>query len=263
MAGQTFKDFDVRGDTIRYLRAGEGKPLLLLRGNDASDGWRDYMSKLSEHFDVIVPEHPGLGGADKPAWLDNAADLAHFYFDFIDAFGVENAHVVGHDFGGWIAAEMAIRDTRKMSSLTLIAAAGLYLADAVGEDPFLRNEEEAITDQFFDSKMVDAECARLLTDETEDVRIANQMVIAQIAWTPRWHNPHLRKWLHQIDIPVQIIWGQQDKVTPVAHGHEWNNLIAGSELNVLESCGHVPLLEQTNACIEMIVQSLAKEVRVS
>ena len=64
---------DVRGTTIKLMRAGAGAPLLLLRGTDASDDWRPWMDALAERYDVIVPEHPGFGGKPMPAWLDRVS----------------------------------------------------------------------------------------------------------------------------------------------------------------------------------------------
>lgn len=239
-----FQDLSVYGTAIRLMRAGKGEPLLVLRGPDASEGWREYTETLAQNFDVIAPEHPGFGNVEKPQWLDSMRDLASFYLDLIDTLDLKSVHVAGFDFGGWCAAEMAIRNPGTMASLTVAGAPGLSLPEAGGLDPFLRSEEDRFTDNFQDPAKAEAERTLQLTPETEDTRIANQMLIAQLAWNPRWHDPDLRKWLHRIRIPALIVWGAQDKVTPPAHGEEWQKLIPGARLETIAECGHVPQLEK-------------------
>lgn len=244
MSQPQFQDFSVNGTAIRLMRAGKGEPLLVLRGPDASEGWREYMETLAQNFDVIAPEHPGFGNVEKPQWLDSMRDLASFYLDLIDTLDLKSVHVAGFDFGGWCAAEMAIRNPGTMASLTVAGAPGLSLPEAGGLDPFLRSEEDRFTDNFLDPAKAEAERTLQLTPETEDTRIANQMLIAQLAWNPRWHDPDLRKWLHRIRVPALIVWGAQDKVTPPAHGEEWQKLIPGARLETIADCGHVPQLEK-------------------
>lgn len=252
-----FETISVRGQSLRILRAGRGRPFLWLRGSDASDGWREYMSSLAQDYDVIVPEHPGFGNVAKPEWLDSAGDMAMFYLDMIDALKLDGVHLAGHGLGAWIAAEMAVRDPRRLASLTLVDAAGLLLSDATGEDPFLRSEEDAILDQFADAKLAKSELERRLTPETEDVRIANQMVIAQLAWSPRWHDPHLRKWLHRIGIPALVVWGDKDRLFPLAHARAWTKAIAGAKLEIISGCGHNPPIEKPQQFVAGLRQFLS------
>jgi len=91
------------------------------------------MAELAKRFDVIVPEHPGFGASDTPAWLDTVGDLANFYLDFLDALDLRGVHLVGSSLGGWIAADLAVRNASRLASLTLIGAAGI-----------LRSTQEAV-----------------------------------------------------------------------------------------------------------------------
>ena len=97
----------VTGCRIRIMRKGQGQPLLFLHGASGAANWLPFMDMLAQHYDVIVPEHPGFGGSDTPEWLDNVGDLAHFYRDLIDHLGLSAVHLVGTSLGGWIAAELA------------------------------------------------------------------------------------------------------------------------------------------------------------
>ena len=73
----------IAGCKINVLRGGRGAPLLFLHGARGAGVWLPFFKALSEHFDVIVPEHPGFGRSDMPEWLDNVGDLANFYLEFI------------------------------------------------------------------------------------------------------------------------------------------------------------------------------------
>ena len=239
-----FSDFNVRGTMIRQMRKGQGAPLVLLRGSDASDGWRDYMDILARDFDVIVPEHPGFAGRAKPEWLDSMADMANFYLDYFDALNLAGAHLCGFDLGGWIAAEIAMRNPRRLASLSLCGAAGLLIDGAVPEDYFLASEDDWLKLCFSNPAVAEAEIARRLGPETEDMRLANAVVIAQLAWSPRWHNPDLRKWAHRIALPTAVIWGAQDRVYPQVYAQAWHELIASSRLIAIDGAGHCPEIEK-------------------
>src|SRR3954467_8976207 len=105
---ETFESHN--GCKIRLMRAGQGAPLWFLHGGGGAPVWLPFMETLSQRFDVIVPEHPGFGGSDTPDWLDTVGDLAYFYLDVIDALKLSGVHLVGTSLGGWIAAEIAVRN---------------------------------------------------------------------------------------------------------------------------------------------------------
>src|SRR5882672_2134547 len=126
----------VRGCNIALMRGGSGRPLLILHGAGGAGSWLPYMEDLAAGHDVILPEHPGYGASDTPDWLDTIADLANFYLDFLDQLDLAAVDLVGCDLGGWIAAELAVRNTRRLASLTLVGAAGIYVKGVAQSDPF-------------------------------------------------------------------------------------------------------------------------------
>src|SRR5205814_6804775 len=126
----------VNGCNIALMRGGTGAPMLILHGASGAGAWRPFMAALSEKFDVIVPEHPGFGASDAPDWLDTVHDLAYFYLDVLDQLDLTRVHLVGVSLGGWIAAELAIRSTQRLSSLTLVDAAGIHVPGVEQIDTF-------------------------------------------------------------------------------------------------------------------------------
>jgi len=237
----------VRACNITLRRAGTGQPVLLLHG--AADGglWLPFMADLAAHHDVIAPEHPGFGASDTPAWLDTIPDLANFYLDLIDQFDLTAVHLVGFDLGGWIAAELAVRNTRRLASLTLVGAAGVYVPGVAQVDPFLRSDEQRIRDLFHDPARADAMVKRAREPEFEDIGLKNQTTTARLIWQPRGYDPHLAKWLHRIDVPTLLVWGAHDRHFPPDYALAFNKLIPGAKLAIIPDCGHLPHVEQRGA----------------
>jgi pimeloyl-ACP methyl ester carboxylesterase len=233
----------VRGCRIRLMRGGAGSPLVVLHGATGAN-WLPFMQKLAQKFDVIGPEHPGFGESDTPDWLDTIHDLAYFHLDLLEELKLSGVHLVGLSLGGWVAAELAVRSTTRLASLTLAGAAGLSVAGVEQMDPFLRSDEQRLRDFFFDQSKADAVVARALRPEYEDMALKNRTTVAKLTWQPRSHDPHLAKWLHRIDVPTLLIWGDHDRMFPKEHALAYQQLIPGAKVVIIPECGHVPQLEK-------------------
>jgi len=238
----------VRGCRIRLMRGGAGDPVLYLHGASGAS-WLPFLQTLSRRFDVIAPEHPGFGESDTPDWLDNIHDLAYFYLDLIAQLKLANVHLVGNSLGGWIAAEMAVRSTRHLASLTLAGSAGLYVPDVAQVDSFLVSDEQRLQHFFYDPKKAEEMIARVLDPHVEDMALKNRAIVAKLSWQPRSHDPHLAKWLHRIDVPTLLIWGDTDRIFPREHALAYQRLIPGAKLVIVPECGHVPQIEQPDAFV--------------
>ena len=239
----------VRGCGIALRRAGAGRPLILLHGAADAGQWLPCMDDLAARHDVIAPEHPGFGASDTPAWLDTIPDLANFYLDLLDQLDLDDIDLVGADLGGWIAAELAVRNPRRLASLTLVAAAGIHVPDVAQTDPFLRSDEQRIRDLFHDPARADETVKRLLRPELEDQNLRNQTTTARLTWQPRGYDPHLAKWLHRIVLPTLVVWGANDKLLPPAYASAWQTLVPGAQLVMFPDCGHLPHVEQPQAFV--------------
>src|SRR3982751_925053 len=132
----------VDGTTIRLLRGGSGTPVVFLHGAGGHTGWMGFLEELSQRFAVFAPEHPGFGQSDDPPWLDDIADLAYFHLDLMAALGLDRVHLVGTSLGGWVAAEMAVRSTARLASLTLVGAVGITASGETIPDIFRMTDDE-------------------------------------------------------------------------------------------------------------------------
>ena len=230
------------------MRGGAGRPLLFLHSGGGA-GWLPFMADLAARHDVLVPEHPGFGASDTPDWLDNIHDLARFYLDLLDQLDLQHVDLVGHSLGGWIAAELAVRNTRRLGSLTLIGSAGIHVPGVPQVDTFLVSDEQLIRSLFDDPKLIEAMLAQSKRPELEDVILKNRTTTAKLVWQPRGYDPHLHKWLHRIDVPTHLIWGANDRIFPKEYAFAFQRLIPGSSVTIIPECGHLPQVEQRQAFV--------------
>ena len=233
---------EVDGCRLHLLRGGAGAPLLFLHGASGGGAWLPFMEDLARDFDVLAPEHPGFGLSDDPPWLDGVADLAYFYLDVIAQLGLEGVHLVGTSLGGWLAAEMAVRNTARIRSVTLVCAVGILADGAPIEDVFRLAPEEHLR-RFCHGEANRAARRRQLAEADPVLQGRNRATVARLGWRPRFHNPDLHKWLHRIDRPAQLIWGESDLIVPIRFGEAYRRHLPGAELVVLPETGHAPYVE--------------------
>jgi pimeloyl-ACP methyl ester carboxylesterase len=235
----------IAGCKTHVLRGGKGAPLLFLHGGRGAGIWLPFFKALAEKYEVIVPEHPGFGRSDMPEWLDNVGDLANFYQEFIQKLGLTGINLVGTSLGGWIAADMAVRNTGPIRTLTLVAPAGIHVKGVAKGDLFLWTPEQTVRNLFADEKLQEFALKQVPDEDERKRQMKNALTLAKLSWQPRLYDPHLRKWLHRIDRPTLIIWGDSDKLIPAAYGPAYRDLIPGAKLDVIKNCGHVPHIEKT------------------
>lgn len=242
---------DLNGCRIHLMRKGSGEPLLWLHGANGNSTWLPVFDLLAEHYDVIVPEHPGFGKSEPSENIKDVEDLVYFYRAFLDHMGISKIHIVGQSLGGWIAAEFAISQTHRVNKLVLTAAAGLYVPGAERVDPFMLNQETLIDIMYCDQHLAQAAKEKSRTDEAQNLFIKNRTAFARLTWD-RFFNPKLQKYLKWIDVPTLIVWGEEDRVISPEHGKVFQENIPGAQLKLIPQCGHLPYVEKTEEYAKII-----------
>jgi pimeloyl-ACP methyl ester carboxylesterase len=246
-----------RGIGVRARRGGRGPQLIFLHGAGGWPLWLPFFDKLAQRYEVLVPEHPGFGASDNPAWIRNVPDLAMYYLDVLDAAYKAPVHVIGHSLGGWTAAEIAVRNAARIASLTLLAPAGIRVKGHPPGDNFIWSPEEAVRNRFHDQTLAEAVLAAPPpTDEQIDEQMQNNLSAVKFGWEPRWFNPDLEKWLHRIAVPTQVIWGREDKILPSVYARLWGERVNGAEVTVIDGCGHSPHVEKVEPVADKVLAFL-------
>src|ERR1700752_4757 len=134
MASCKEETLTVRGRKVRLFRAGVGPPLLFLH-DTFRPSWLPIHQILAEHYEVFVPLHPGCAGSeDGFAQFDEMEDVVFQYLDVCATLQLDHPVVAGASFGGWIAAEWAMRYSKTLRALILIDALGLRVPDSPAPD---------------------------------------------------------------------------------------------------------------------------------
>jgi pimeloyl-ACP methyl ester carboxylesterase len=230
---------EVLGDRIRVAERGEGEPVLYLHGLGDRGSVLPGMTMLDGVL-VIRPDHPGfLWSEGEPASI---ADIVATHLALVDALGIRRLRVVGCSFGGWIAAELALAAPQVVESLTLIDPAGL-----VGEAP----DVFALAPEVALELTVASPSVRAATrppTPAESEALARSRATAQrIVGSTGMHDPTLAQRLGELRGDVELIWGADDGIIPVASADAWVAAVPTIRLHVLPGVGHVPPLESPAA----------------
>ena len=238
------KSIEVCSLGIHTMRDGTGAPLLFLHGANGVAGWSPFFAELANDFDVIVPEHPCFGKSDDAPWIADVPDLAMFYIGFLEQLNLRDVHIVGTSLGGWIAAEIASRDSSRIASVTLVAPAGVGLSDTPPGDYSSWSAAQLTRNLVFDQSIAERLLSAQPTPEQLELQVRNCRAATKFVWEPGLVSPALEKWLHLIKIPTSILWGTQDKLLPVAYADRWRQLIPQASVTLIDDCGHLPHVER-------------------
>lgn len=248
----------VRNRQVRLLRGGRGQPLLYLHDTFCPT-WGPLHDHLAEHYDVLFPIHPGCVGSTGLDDMNTMEDLVFHLLDLCTALQVTRPILLGASFGGWLAAEWAIRYATMLRGIILVDALGLHVPDAPATDLWRLDPAQTRHALFADPQ---AALAHALVPDvpTPDVlpgMLQARLVLARFAWQFP-DNPRLARYLYRITVPTLVVWGEHDGVISTAHGRAYRDGITGAELVVLPQSGHLPHVECPTAFRDAILDYLAR-----
>jgi pyruvate dehydrogenase E2 component (dihydrolipoamide acetyltransferase) len=235
---------EVGGRTISYLTLApeepEGDPVLLVHGYGGDkNSWLFVQQPLADTHTTIALDMPGHGASDKDVGDGSLAMFADTVVGFLDALGIDRAHLVGHSLGGAVIAAVARSAPGRVASLTLLAPAG-YGPDADAE--YLRGFAAASSRRelkplvgrlFADESLV----TRQLVDDLlrykrlDGVDKALSAMLGTLLDGDRQaiDTPGL---LAGVDVPATIVWGAADRILPLPQGVDVQRVEAGHMLHM-------------------------------
>ncbi len=243
------------GDCLtHYLDLGQGFPLVLLHGLGASgSAWQPNLHYLANYFRVLAPDLPGAGLSDSLATGYTLEFYTGFLGDFLDYLGIDRCVIVGNSLGGAIAVAFARHFPGKVSGLVLEDCAGLgqevtpELRPAVLDSVSREGISKLLGLLFHDPKFV-------FPGTIEELYRYRQRPGAYEALKSAVENQlgdegqkiDVSKELAQISLPTLVIWGAEDRITPLSQGVKVAGLLPKGSLTAYEGCGHCPHIEQAD-----------------
>jgi pimeloyl-ACP methyl ester carboxylesterase len=246
------KRLQVAGAEVAHREQGAGPPLLFLHGAGGTAGALPWLARFAHTHRVLAPDHPGFGASSEAEWLDNIHDLAYYYLEYLQALDLHNVHLVGTSLGGWLALEIAVRDSTRLHALSVIGASGIRPGDVPTGDLFMWSPEDRVRNLVADRALAERILGLPQTPEQQHIALRNHFATAKLAWEPRFFDPHLEKWLHRIRIPTHVIWGEQDRLFPVEYGRKLASCVPGAMFSVIPACGHLPHVEAPDALQQLV-----------
>lgn len=208
--------------------AGEGeRTVLVLHGGSGPDGVAGLVEHLAQTARVLAPTHPGWDDTPRPDWFTGVDSLAITYLDLLADAGHTDVTVIGSSFGGWVTAEMAVRDRGGQLGR-------LILLDGIGPDiPGYPIRPPAQRPGMPDLNP--------LTPYTG----------------PDYADPKLLRRLAKVTNPVQLIWGEDDQVAPVGFGKIYAAAFPRARFDVLPGVGHMPARQAPQATFALVDEFLS------
>jgi len=243
-SGVSSHSVKVGGHRVHYYVEGpsDGKVVVLIHGlGGRAEDWNNLASYFEkEDFRVYMPDLPGYGSSEKPADFSYSVhDEAEAVVGFLDALGLKQVDLGGWSMGGGIAQHVAIRHPERVRRLMLFDSVGIYEAPKWDVNLFMP-KTPADLDQLDALLMpnppkVPAFMAKDILRRSQQ----NAWVIRRAVDSMLTGNDATDKLLPGLKMPVLLIWGELDRITPVSQAKEMVHLVPQAQLEIFPGCGHL------------------------
>ncbi len=234
---------DLDGARLHYQRAGAGTPVVLIHGLSASSRWWERnVDALAGQFEVYVIDLFGFGRSRRQQRFV-LSDAAALLVRWMDALGIERAHVVGHSMGGFIAVQLAAGFPERVARLVLVdAAVPLPRQSPLRHATSLGRQLRGTPPRFLPMLATDA----LRAGPWTILNAAEQLLTADI-------EPELAG----IQAPVLLVWGERDTLVPPVVADRLVELLPDARLVMVSGAGHTPMWERPNDFNEAVIAFLS------
>ncbi len=261
--GPPDETIEAGGRRIQYVRQGDadGTPVVFVHGFGGDRlGWMFNQGALAETHTTYAIDLPGHGGSTKDVGDGTVSSLADAVADFLEAAGIERAHLVGHSMGGAVALSLALNRPERVASATLLAPAGLGPEiNMVFIEGFITQSRARKLRGVLELLVADP---GLITGEMIEEVVRFKRLDGAAAALGRLRDglfpggrqqPFTAEDLAALQVPVQAIWGEKDQILPASHAEA----LPGSVRVVrLADVGHLPHMEQSGAVNDAIRELL-------
>ncbi|MFC9434264.1 alpha/beta fold hydrolase [Nocardia sp. NPDC057030] len=236
---------------VRVSERGEGRPILLLHGGAGSVSVTGFADRLAaeRNAHVYTPTHPGFDGTERPERLTSVGELAALYAQLLDVLGLTDVTVVGNSVGGWIAAELALLHSNRVSGLVLVDAVGLEVAGHPVIDFFALDLARIADYSYADPDPYRIDPTQL---SPADLRVMAGNRSALQIYGGSMTDPTLLGRLPGITLPTLVVWGDADRIVDPENGRAYADAIPGAEFVLMPNTGHLPQIESPAELIPLL-----------
>ena len=236
-SGSSFEDqqVDVDGRATQVLTAGDGDPLVFFHGGGIVEGF-DCFLPLARSFHLVVPLHPGFGETALDPAVGSVDALVRHYVALFDALGIEAAVLAGHSLGGWIAATFAAEQPERVSRLVVASAYGLDVPGHPLANVRAMQPEEVFQTLTKDPSIWEGRVPSPLDAPFLAARAQEGQALGRLVPGP--NDPALPERVRSLAMPKLLIWGDDDRITPVGHAPAWEELL-GVRAKIFHGVGHL------------------------
>jgi pimeloyl-ACP methyl ester carboxylesterase len=234
---------------------GSGQPFLVLHGGAGPQSVTGFAEKFADahRVRVLAPTHPGFGGTSRPETVTTIAALAALYQELLDQLDLTDVTVVGNSIGGWIAAEIALLKSPRVSGVVLIDAVGIEVPGHPVADFFALTMDQVFQLSFHAPEKFRIDPATL-PPAAQAIAAGNRAAIAAYAGSGMT-DPTLRERLGTLEVPTLVLWGESDGIVDVDYGRAYAAAIPLARFGLLTATGHSPQLETPDQVIAAIWDS--------
>jgi pimeloyl-ACP methyl ester carboxylesterase len=229
---------------ISFSDRGEGHPFLLLHGGAGPQSVTGFADLLAEnrHARVLVPTHPGFSGTPRPDSLHTIRGLAAVYVALLDELELRDVSVIGNSIGGWIAAEMALLGSQRVSSAIIVDAVGIEVPGHPVADFFNLTFPQIAQLSYHDPERFRID-PQTLPPAAQAEMAGNRAALAVYAGEPSMVDLGLRGRLADISLPTLVLWGDSDGIADPDYGRAYAAAIPTARFKLLPGTGHLPQIE--------------------
>jgi pimeloyl-ACP methyl ester carboxylesterase len=254
----------VKGEHLAYLDVGEGRPVIVIHGFGGSMWqWEHQQVPLSSAFRLLTPDLIGSGLSAKPDIEYRPDEMLDYFVAFMDALNIQRAALVGNSMGAGLAIGMALEHPDRVSKLVLIDGFPANVRERLTSPSIQRALDTpapswlaSLGNWLFGSLIIESVLKEmvhnpaLLTPAVVERSNRNRQrpgvmrpLMTARGTLPLWETGYAKR-IGQIRHPTLIVWGEEDRVFPIAVGEELHRTITGSSLVRIPNAGHIPQWEQ-------------------
>jgi pimeloyl-ACP methyl ester carboxylesterase len=254
----TTKQYNLELPTVGSIaltvnKYGEGRPYLVLHGGGGPQTVQAFANKLAneKHVQVLVPIHPGFALTNRPEKLTTIKQLAELYNKLLDTLNINNVVVIGNSLGGWIAAEMSLFDSKRVSCIVLVDAVGIDVPEHPVVDFFSLSLEEVAKHSYYDPLKFAIDPAKL-PPAVQAAMPQNRATLKIYSGGPSMSDPTLKNRLASVFMPVLVLWGEGDKIVDQDYEKAFAKIFSNASFEQLNKTGHMPQIETPDQLIARI-----------